>query len=120
MFHFVTCWFFTVRLLVTLLFSVIVSMVIGLFKCAAVMCTFSLGVGTITVKDLSFPCKGFVLVPQKAGVPHATITEERRAASLAKLDWTGTAGAWSAVKDKTMFRFALLATAAEAATLAIT
>jgi len=61
---------------------------------------FRLAVVGLAVADAREYAKGFVRMPRNAAVPHATITEEMRAAAPEKLDWTETSGAVSAVKDQ--------------------
>jgi C1A family cysteine protease len=61
---------------------------------------FRLAVVGLVVADAREYAKGFVRMPRNDVVPHATITDEMRAAAPAKLDWTETSGAVSAVKDQ--------------------
>jgi len=58
---------------------------------------FRLAVVGLAVADAGEYAKGFVRMPRNAAVPHATITEEMRAAAPASLDWTETTGAVSPV-----------------------
>jgi len=72
----------------------------GLINFGHLLIMFRLALVSLVAADAREYAKGFVRQARNAAVPHATITDDMRAAAPAKLDWTETSGAVSAVKDQ--------------------